>query len=248
MHFAIVEDLKSDQENLINLIREDCAAHQENADLSVYESGEAFLKEFRRGFCSAVFLDIMLKGEMTGLDTAWKIRETDEEIPIIFTTTERNFALESYGVHAMDFLVKPVQANALSWCLKRLRDVLAAPVVLTVRSIAEDRTSTNRMIPLDDILYMESVRNGLLIHTRKDTIRTGQTYADVVRQLPNSGRFYECSRGLTVNFSFVSAIAENGEISLGKKERIFCSRRKLKETLAAYDHYQFMAMRSEGVR
>ncbi len=248
MHFAIVEDLKSDQENLISHIRKDCAAHRENIDFSVYESGEAFLKDFRRGFCSAVFLDIMLKGELTGLDTAWKIRGTDEEIPIIFTTTERDFALESYGVHAMDFLVKPVQANALSWCMKRLRDVLAAPVVLTVRIILEDRTVTNRMIPLDEILYIESIRNGILLHVRKETLRSAQTYADIVRQLPDAGRFYECSRGLTVNFSFVSAIADNGEITLHTGDRIFCSRRKLKETIAAYDHYQFMALRNEGVR
>ncbi len=248
MHFAIVEDLKSDQENLISHIREDCAAHQESVDLSVYESGEAFLKDFRRGFCSAVFLDIMLKGEMTGLDTAWKIREADEEIPIIFTTTERDFALESYGVHAMDFLVKPVQAGALSWCMKRLRDVLAAPVVLTVRVILEDRTVANRMIPLDEILYIESMRNGIVLHTRKEAYRSAQTYADIVRQLPDSGRFYECSRGLTINFSFVSTIAENGEIVLRTGDRLFCSRRKLKETLAAYDQYQFMALRSEGLR
>ncbi len=247
MHFAIVEDLKSDQEILISRIREDCAAHQESVDLSVYESGEAFLADFRRGFCSAVFLDIMLKGEMSGLDTAWKIRGTDEEIPIIFTTTERDFALESYGVHAMDFLVKPVQANALSWCMKRLREVLAAPVVLTVRSILEDRTVISRMIPLDEILYMESVRNGILLHTTEETIRTAQTYAEIVRQLPDEGRFYECSRGLTVNFSFVTAIADNGEITLSAGDRIFCSRRKLKETLAAYDRYQFMMLRSKGV-
>ncbi|MCD8012778.1 MAG: LytTR family DNA-binding domain-containing protein [Lachnospiraceae bacterium] len=246
MHFAIVEDLKTDQENLAGHLREDLAAHGETADLSIYSSGEAFLKEFRRGFCSAVFLDIMLGDGMTGIDTAWKIRELDEDIPIIFTTTESGFALESYGVHAMDFLVKPVQAKALGWCMQRLRSVLAAPVTLSVRTVDEDGQTCNRLVLLDHIIYTESIRNGLLIHTTDGDVKTRQSYMEFVQQIPKSGRFFECSRGLAVNFSFVSEVLDSGEIRLNNDQKIFCSRRKIKETRNAFHNYQFMVLRNEG--
>ncbi|MCD7745153.1 MAG: LytTR family DNA-binding domain-containing protein [Lachnospiraceae bacterium] len=246
MHFAIVEDLKTDQENLSGLLREELAAHGETADLSIYGSGETFLTDFRRGFCSAVFLDIMLGGGMTGIDTAWKIRELDEYIPIIFTTTESGFALESYGVHAMDFLVKPVQAKALGWCMKRLRGVLAAPVTLNVRTVDEDGQASSRLVLLDHIIYTESIRNGLLLHTTDGEIKTRQSYMEIVQQIPKSGRFFECSRGLAVNFSFVSEVLENGEIRLTGGQKLFCSRRKIKETITAWHNYQFMVLRNEG--
>jgi len=249
MHIAIVEDLKSDQDNLTRLIREYSAGTQEAVELSVYGSGEAFLKDFRRGFCSAVFLDIMLGEGLTGIDTAWEIRAIDEQLPLIFTTSETGFALDSYGVHALDYLVKPVRADALGWCMKSLQKVVAAPVCITIRCLSKDGEATNRVIPIQNLVRIESFRNGVLLHTVSGELHSSQTYSDVVRQLPKTGRFWEYGRGVTVNFSFVDAILDNGEIRLTveDQEALFCSRRKLKDTQAAFTDYQFTVLRNEGV-
>ena len=42
MHFAIVEDLKIDQNHLIHLIQENLEKHGETACFDCYESGESF--------------------------------------------------------------------------------------------------------------------------------------------------------------------------------------------------------------
>ena len=60
MHFAIVEDLKIDQNHLIHLIQENLGKHGETVHFDCYESGEAFLEAFRPGLFNAVFMDIML--------------------------------------------------------------------------------------------------------------------------------------------------------------------------------------------
>ncbi len=49
MHFAIVEDLKIDQNHLIHLIQENLEKHGETVYFDCYESGEAFLEAFRPG-------------------------------------------------------------------------------------------------------------------------------------------------------------------------------------------------------
>ncbi|MCC8047025.1 MAG: LytTR family DNA-binding domain-containing protein [Clostridiales bacterium] len=249
MHIAIVEDLKSDQDNLTHLIREYFSAMRETVELSVYGSGEDFLKEFRRGFCSAVFLDIMLGEGMTGVDTARKIREMDEQIPLIFTTSETGFALDSYGVHALDYLVKPVKAEALAWCMKSLQKAVATPVCITVRCLDKNSDASNRVLPIRNLIYVESFRNGTILHTISGELRCTQTYAEIVRLLPKTGRFWEYGRGATVNFSFVESIGDTGEIRLSSKnsETLFCSRRKLKDTQAAFTDYQFAVLRNEGV-
>jgi len=247
MHLAIVEDLKSDRDNLIERIQANTDAAKDTAEFSLYTSGEAFLTDYRRGFCNAVFLDIMLGDGMNGLDTAQKIREIDEYIPIIFTTTEKEFALDSYGVHAMDFLVKPVAQAPLDWCMKRLRETLSSPASLTVRCSVEGWQTCEQVILLDDILFLESIRNGSLVHTAAGEVRSGQSYSELIRQLPKTGRFWEYGRGTTVNFSWVDLILDNGEIRLKNGDLLFCSRRKLKETRMAYTNYQFMVLRKEGV-
>ncbi len=127
MHFAIIEDLAMDRDNLTNLIVRDCAAHGDEAEFSEYTNAEDFLADFRGGFCAAIFLDIMLGDGMDGIMAAKKVRGLDEEIPIIFTTTEHDFALESYDVHALGYLIKPVQVEKLSWCMERLRAATPPP-------------------------------------------------------------------------------------------------------------------------
>ena len=62
MHFAIVEDLKIDQNHLIHLIQENLEKHGETAHFDCYESGEAFLEAFRPGLFNAVLRDNQADG------------------------------------------------------------------------------------------------------------------------------------------------------------------------------------------
>ena len=129
MHFAIVEDLKIDQNHLIHLIQENLEKHGETAHFDCYESGEAFLEAFRPGLFNAVFMDIMLdRNGKNGMETAKELRKTALRLPIIFTTTEPEFSLEGYEVHPLDYLLKPVDPSKLDWCLQELREFWAVPL------------------------------------------------------------------------------------------------------------------------
>ena len=110
MHYAIVEDRKEDQDYLAGLIRAEHAKSGFPAEFSFYESGEAFLLDFISGVFQAVFLDIMLdKNGLNGLETARRLRLLAERTPIIFTTSELDFALEGYEVHPLDYLLNRLQ-------------------------------------------------------------------------------------------------------------------------------------------
>ncbi|MCD8334808.1 MAG: LytTR family DNA-binding domain-containing protein [Clostridiales bacterium] len=248
MHFAIVEDLDTDQARLTDLIGRDCAQHGETAEFSLYSTAKDFLADFRPGLCSAVFLDIMLEDELNGIDTAWKVREQDESLPIIFTTTEKGFALDSYGIHALDFLVKPVQPEALSWCLGRLRTEVAAPEYLYVKEKGvDDQVTIPHCILLNDLIDTESIARVCVLHTVTGDLSIIQKHGDLIELLPKTGRFYEYARGRIVNFSFVVSIDTCGELLLKDGRRLFCSRRKAKDTVEAYRQFQFAQLRSKGV-
>ena len=82
MHFAIVEDLKIDQNHLIHLIQENLEKHGETVYFDCYESGEAFLEAFRPGLFNAVFMDIMLdRNGRNGIDTALELRKRENVSP-----------------------------------------------------------------------------------------------------------------------------------------------------------------------
>lgn len=246
MHYAIVEDRKEDQDYLAGLIREEHAKAGIPADFSFYQNGETFLQEFSPGVFQAIFLDIMLdKNGLNGIETGKRLRLLAERIPIVFTTSELDFALEGYEVHPLDYLLKPVKLEKLAWCLQEIREYLSVPACVNIPvSSGQGAAPANRPVSLDDILYAEKSGHYLLVHTMQEILRTRMPLADLISLLPKSGGFYLNSKTLLINFAQVQSISEDGKVLLKNGESFFCSRRTKKETQDAYFSYVFQNLRS----
>ena len=230
MHFAIVEDLKIDQNHLIHLIQENLEKHGETACFDCYESGEAFLEAFRPGLFNAVFMDIMLdRNGRNGIDTS-----------------ERDYSLQGYRVHPLDYLLKPVEEKALAWCLDEIRTFLAAPAYIEIQAVLGRGQASTQRILLDDFLYAETQNHRLIIHTRSGDAVTRLSFSELMALLPKGGRFYMSGRGLLINFSQVTSVDEDGSVHLKNGGCFFCSRRKKKETKEAFATYLFATLRKGG--
>lgn len=229
MHFAIVEDLKIDQNHLIHLIQENLEKHGETVYFDCYESGEAFLEAFRPRLFNAVFMDIMLDRDgRNGIDTALELRKREKRLPIVFTTTERDYSLQGYRAHPLDYLLKPVEEKALAWCLDEIRTFLAAPAYIEIQvALGRGQASTQRIL-LDDFLYAETQNHRLIIHTSSGDAATRLSFSDLMALLPKGSRFYMSGRGLLINFSHVTSVDEDGSVHLKNGSCFFCSRRKKK--------------------
>lgn len=121
---------------------------------------------------------------MSGIGPARKIWETEQCLPIIFTTTEPNFALDSYSVHAIDYLVKPLAADKASW---RLREYLSVPALLTLLKPSGQGYVSPVEIPLDDILYGQYGSHIMDVHTTQGVFCTRISFRDFTAELPQTG-------------------------------------------------------------
>lgn len=246
MYFAIVDDLQPDRERLMKLLWEDCAANDVDAEFLTYDSGEAFLAEYRPGLFGAVFLDVLMGG-MTGMEVAKKIREAETRLPIIITTTEPDFAVEGFAVHVMDFLVKPVEPKRLAWCMRELREYTAVPAYVEVREVSRRGSSLPVMVALDDMIYVQSDGHNVIIHTVSGDVRTRAAFQEFLLLLPKNGRFFECSRRLVVNFSQVRNVEpDSGTILLRNGESLSCSARQRPVVRQAFMSYTFSRTRKGG--
>ena len=72
-----------------------------------FESGEEFLAHFTPEDYDIIFIDQYMNG-LSGMDTAEKIREKDDVVAVVFVTTSIDHAIESFGVRACGYLVKPL--------------------------------------------------------------------------------------------------------------------------------------------
>ncbi|MGE8203755.1 response regulator [Heyndrickxia sp. NPDC080065] len=67
-----------------------------------------------------VFLDINFP-EINGIELAERLLEGKPDLPIIFTTAYRDFAVQAFEINALDYLVKPIRVERLSATIKRIQ-------------------------------------------------------------------------------------------------------------------------------
>ncbi|KOY83758.1 response regulator [Lysinibacillus macroides] len=68
---------------------------------------------------NVVFLDIVMPG-MDGLALGEKIQELLPNVEIVFTTGFDQYAIDAFNLHAIDYLLKPIQIPRLEKTLERL--------------------------------------------------------------------------------------------------------------------------------
>ena len=244
MHLIIVEDLSFDQEKLADLLRQDCASHEESLDLSFYASGEDFLAHYRPKSCDGLFLDIVLGG-LSGIEVARRVRETETRLPIIFTTTERDYAVDGFAVRGTDYLVKPLERPQVARCMERLREYLAAPSSVSLLGTSGRGHSAPVDVPLDDILYAQCFDHVIQVNTSSGVYRTRSSFQDFTAQLPHTGRFCVCSRGLVVNLSYVARVLDS-ELLLKNGDRLSFSRNRRRDVQRAYAEWTVARSRKGG--
>jgi len=87
-----------------------------------------------------------------GIDIAKKIREFDKECKIIFITSSKEHAIDSYDVGAVYYILKPVSKEKLSTDIKAAIDALHKE---NKQIVITNQKGTYR-ITYKDILYAES--------------------------------------------------------------------------------------------
>ncbi|MEJ7805436.1 MAG: LytTR family DNA-binding domain-containing protein [Telluria sp.] len=116
----IAEDEPLMRERLIEMLG---AAWPEARIVMVAENGNDAWDGFLEHEPRVVFLDIRMPG-LSGLEVAQRIGKLAH---VVFVTAYDQYAVDAFDAGAVDYLLKPVQAERLAKALARLRVRLAAP-------------------------------------------------------------------------------------------------------------------------
>lgn len=155
-----------------------------------------------------VFLDIQMP-DLNGLELS---RLLSQDTRVIFTTAFRQYAFESYEVEALDYLLKPIRYQ------KFIESVSKAERWMEIRQ-ASVRPERNRRfafiktdgeyrnIDFDQILYVEGMKDYVLIHLESETepIVTHMTMKAIEEKLP-SDMFMRVHRSYIVALDKITAI------------------------------------------
>ena len=107
IRIGIVDDEKQERDQLKQALARFGAENGTELNVQEFDCAAVYLAAQDRDF-DILYLDIDMP-QMSGMELAEKIRETDQDVVLIFCTNLQQFALNGYSVGALGFIVKPIQ-------------------------------------------------------------------------------------------------------------------------------------------
>lgn len=213
MKICICDDDKNQCENLNEMILN----HSNKHIVTIYHSAEEMLFECENHFpFDCVFLDIQMN-QMNGIDLAKQIRLIDSNIIIVFLSAIRDYVFEGYEVHAMRYLLKPLQEEKCHELLTLIHNSIEKESAYLLIHKSK--------INCDDITYIESYGHYCGIHTN-EVIESKISISDLLKELPHT--FIQTHRSYIVNLEHVESILKD-KCLLDTQEMIPISRSSVKK-------------------
>lgn len=206
MDIAIVEDESAHSSLLRQYILAWAELRNRTVRTFVYENAAGFLFSLEDGAPEAVFADIQMPG-MNGMEMIRKLRETDGEIPVIFTSGLSEYLREGYEVRALHYLVKPISEEKVFECMDRVcsrkdtRELFAA------------RTEDGMVrFDLREVNYCEAQGHYVrFVMTDQSEVPVMNSISELEKNLPRE-TFVRCHRSYLCNLENIKQIVQDSVV------------------------------------
>ena len=167
-----------------------------------------------------LFLDIQMP-VLTGIEL---VKTLQNPPGVIFTTAYREYAVESYELDVVDYLMKPITFIRFLKAVNKFLGQNQNSPSHTIPSKTEETTpesiyvNVNKKyvkVTFSDILYIESVKDYIHIHKADETVITKDKISEFAEKLPDN--FFRVHRSFIVNRQMITAFTAH-DVEIGEKE------------------------------
>ncbi len=222
MKIAVCDDNPREQQGIVELLYR----HRPQWQATCFSSGEDLIEAVGddKAF-DLIFLDIYMH-RLSGMETAEALRSMGCHTALVFFTTSRDFAVESYQVEALSYLVKPVEERQFLAVLHRFE---------TSYRPRQIRLG-NQLVAVDHILYLESQDKKVVAYLKNGTSTTWTAKLDDVEEGLMGKQFLRCHRSFLINMDAVSRVS-GGKFLLSNRMEIPIRRQDVAEITQRYYQY-----------
>jgi len=188
--------------------------------------GEGALLHIKQNKPDIVLMDIQLKGELDGIETA-RLMQQKQDISIIYLTAnadDTNFA-KAKDTHPYAFIPKPFKKldlqRAIELTINHLQkketfvsEQKNSPFILSNCIFVRNQEKMVK-VPIENILYIEAERNYCRIYTKTKEYLLVITLKDIDEKLP-AKHFLRIHRSFVVNISQIDEVATS-HVVIAKK-------------------------------
>ena len=227
MKISIVDD----DPKWVERIENEVMRYDENKEMEidVFLSGEKYLKKQAQYDIS--FIDIEMPG-IDGFETISAARKYNPNGIYVILTTHVEMSRKGYVVNAFRYLDKTQ--------LEEMRETIESAQVLLGRNEKIEVNVINdgvRKLTLKNIIYIETEKHYILIHTKHGVVKCSDRMQDVEKILPDNW-FNRCHHAYIVNLDEINDIKDK-IIYLSNGDDIDVSDRKMGRFKKAYFNREY---------
>lgn len=167
-----------------------------------------------------IILDIIM-GDLDGIEVAKKLRQYGYEGIILFLTSTKDYALDSFCAEPLNYILKEDGESQLEKSLlkaiKRIEKEKGDKLIIEGKPF-------NKMIDLDDILYIESVSKKTVLHKVNGEKEVTNCSLKTLYEKVEEKGFIRCHKSYIVNIQYFQGFnrstckLQNGEeVSIGRQ-------------------------------
>ncbi len=213
---AVCDDEKIVREEVGKFIQE----WNSEAEIRTFLCGEDLLEDYR--FYDAVFLDIDMQG-MNGIEVGKAIRCMDRDVKIVYLTAYRDYVAGAFGVHAFQYLLKPVNKEEI---INVLEEIFRYRKKLNEKIILDFHTVDGIVcLPVESVYFFEYENRRIRIVTQKEEYYMVERIGNIAKRMKDFG-FSMPHQSFSVNMLHVKNVKgqhiylDNGmEIPLSQKKQ-----------------------------
>jgi DNA-binding LytR/AlgR family response regulator len=159
------------------------------------------------------------------------VRTLQNPPAVVFTTAYREYAIESYELNILDYLLKPISFERFLQTIDKFnqQNVLIGEVSLHKNNGDEEyiylrEKNIIHKVPVSEVIYVESFGDYIKLHTNDREINSRATISSIQKTLPDNRfirihRSYLVAQNRITSFSPVMVALAGKEFPIGTRYR-----------------------------
>ena len=199
-----------------------------------FTNGDDLIDAHQSVCMDLIILDVIMP-LLSGIDTARELRNMNQTVPIVFLTSSREFAVDSYEVKAFNYLIKPVDQTHLFLTLDEFLKTYNSTKNFFTAKTADGFCR----IAISDVDYLEAQNKQVMIHLSNGRIIViRELFSKCVEVFSPVNGFCCCHRSYIVNLNHVEQFTKT-EIYTSQNATIPISRNNYMAFKDAYFNHMF---------
>ena len=206
------------------LVRELLADFPEMTIAGECQNGTEALAALQTGTYDVVFLDVQMP-DLDGVQVLQRLQAAGQPLPlVVFVTAYDQYAVAAFALHAVDYLLKPLDPDRFAECVRRVQQQVAqrhsqaagadlaallrawplpagtspAPAAEYQDRFVVKQAERQFFVPAAEVCYLEATSSGVLLHTARAAHPVRAALGQLAERL-DPAHFLRIHRSVVIN-------------------------------------------------